>query len=248
MTTRIYESTYKDQPALTIESPQVIAQFLPQIGAKLCSLIFKPLALELLVQRPGPTYRLASYGGDYVEQGECSGLDDMFPTIDRCYYERYPWQGTLIPDHGEVWSIPWTAAVQGDQVHLATHGVRFPYRLEKWISFSSDTTLHIAYRLTNLSPYAFDFIWAAHPMFVLEEGATLALPTGIEKTVTAFSASGRLGQYGDEHAWPLATLADGIAARSSADRPQAARGTPRSITSKANSPPAGASSPIPRAT
>ena len=46
-------------------------------------------------------------------------------------------------------------------------------------------------------------------MFVLEEGATVRLPAGVEKIVTAFSASGRLGGYGDEHAWPLATLADG---------------------------------------
>ncbi|MCX6042569.1 MAG: hypothetical protein NTV69_15725 [Caldilinea sp.] len=92
---------------------------------------------------------------------------------------------------------------------MVTHGVRFPYRLEKWVSFANASMLHMAYRLTNLSPYPFDFIWAAHPMFVLEEGATLSLPGGIEKVVTVFSASNRLGRYGDEHAWPIATLADG---------------------------------------
>ena len=209
MTVQIYESRYKDQPALTIETSLVCAQYLPHIGGKLCSLRYRPLALELLVQRPGDRYRIAPYDGDYVDQGECSGLDDMFPTIDRCYYDRYPWQGTPIPDHGEVWSIPWSAALQQDRLHLITHGVRFPYRLEKWISFTQAATLHTAYRLTNLSPYPFDFIWAAHPMFTLEEGAELRLPQGIEQIVTAFSVSGRLGGYGDEHAWPVATLADG---------------------------------------
>ncbi len=68
----------------------------------------------------------------------------MFPTIDRCYYERYPWQGTPIPDHGEVWSIPWSATITGDQLHMATYGVRFPYRLEKWISFSDPAALRMA--------------------------------------------------------------------------------------------------------
>lgn len=207
--TKIYRSTYKDQPALTLQSPIVVAQFLPHMGAKLCSLYYKPAALELLVQRPGDIYRIAPYDGDYVEQGECSGLDDMFPAIDRCYYDRYPWQGTPIPDHGEVWSIPWSATIEAEQLHMATHGVRFPYRLEKWISFAGPAALNMAYRLTNLSPYAFDFIWAAHPMFVLEEGAELRLPAGVEKIVTAFSMSGRLGSYGDEHAWPLANVADG---------------------------------------
>lgn len=143
------------------------------------------------------------------------------------------------------WSIPWAASVQDDQLHLATHGVRFPYRLEKWISFSSASTLHIAYRLTNLSAYAFDFIWAAHPMFVLEKGATLALPTGIGKVVTAFSASGRLGGYGGEACVAAGDLGRWHATRSPADWPQAHTGTPRSITSKADSRPAGASSPIP---
>jgi hypothetical protein len=133
----------------------------------------------------------------------------MFPTIDRCYYESYPWQGTPIPDHGEVWSIPWFAMTETEQLHMATYGVRFPYRLEKWISFSGSSALHMNYRLTNLSPFPFDFIWAAHTMFVLEEGAELRLPAGVDKIVTAFSTSGRLGSYGDEHAWPLANLADG---------------------------------------
>lgn len=152
------------------------------MGAKLCSLYYKPAALELLVQRPGDIYRIAPYDGDYVEQGECSGLDDMFPAIDRCYYNHYPLRrGSSIPDHGEVWSIPWSATIEAEQLHMATHGVRFPYGLEKWISFAGPAALNMAYRLTNLSPYAFDFIWAAHPMFVLEEGAELRLPAGVEK-------------------------------------------------------------------
>jgi hypothetical protein len=84
MQTRVYESTYKDQPAVTIESDNIAAQFLPGIGAKMASLRYKPLDLELLVQRPGVAYLTQPYDGDYVA-GECSGFDDMFPTIDACY-------------------------------------------------------------------------------------------------------------------------------------------------------------------
>ena len=104
---KVYESRYKDQPAITIESEKIVAQFLPGIGAKLASLVYKPAGLELLVQRPNEEYLLAPYDGDYVAQGECSGFDEMFPSIDKCFYEGYPWRGTPIPDHGEVWSIPW---------------------------------------------------------------------------------------------------------------------------------------------
>jgi len=205
----IYESCYKDQRAITIESSHVTAQFLPDIGAKMCSLVYKPRDLELLVQRPNAAYRVAPYDGDYVGEGECSGLDDMFPSIDRCFYEKDPWRGTPIPDHGEVWSIPWDCTVAEELIHFATYGVRFPYRLEKWISFHDATTMHTSYRLTNLSPFDFDFMWAAHPMFILEEGAELRLPAGVEKVVTAISTTDTYGRYGDELDWPIASLTAG---------------------------------------
>jgi hypothetical protein len=110
MAAKIYSSVYKDQPALTIESEAITARFLPTIGAKLASLVYKPLGYELLVQRPGEKYLLQPFDGDYVA-GECSGMDDMFPTIDACYYDRYPWEGTKMADHGEVWSLAWDHAL-----------------------------------------------------------------------------------------------------------------------------------------
>ena len=154
--------------------------------------------LELLLQRANDTYLLAPYDGDYVTQGECSGFDEMFPSIGRCFYEGYPWRGTPIPDHGEVWSIPWAWDQQDERLHLVTYGVRFPYRLEKWISFADDSTLRADYRLTNLSAFDLDFMWAAHMMLNLEEGAELALPDVVRKIVTALGVAGSLGRYGDE--------------------------------------------------
>ena len=209
MTAVIRPSHYKDQPAVTLESGTLVAQFLPGIGAKMCSLIYKPANLELLVQRPNEKYLLAPYDGDYVAQGECSGFDEMFPSIDRCFYEGYPWRGTPIPDHGEVWSIPWAWDEQGGRLHLVAYGVRFPYRLEKWVSLVDDATLRTEYRLTNLSGFDFDFMWAAHMMLNLEEGAELALPDSVRKIVTALSFDDSLGRYGDEFDWPVAALPDG---------------------------------------
>ena len=169
MVTTIGNSFYKDQSAVTLETDQIAAQFLPGAGGGLCSFVYRPLGLELLVQRPWEHYRLGPYDGDYVADGECAGMDDMFPTIDRCFYDLYPWRGTPIPDHGEVWSLPWDASIEAETLHLAVYCVRFPYRLEKWISFAGADVLHIAYRLTNLSGFEFHFLWAAHPMFILEE-------------------------------------------------------------------------------
>ena len=187
MIPEIYSSFYKDQKAVTIESEVIRAQFLPGIGAKIASLIYKPLNYELLVQRPGEKYLIQPFDGDFVA-GECSGIDDMFPTIDMCFYDRFPWAGTKMADHGEVWSLPWDFNTsQENHLHFSVNGVRFPYRLEKWVSFTASRILRTDYSLTNLSGFDLDFVWAVHPLFNLEEGAELVLPAGITKVVRTFS-------------------------------------------------------------
>lgn len=218
----IYPSRYKDQPAVTLESGALCAQFLPGTGAKLASLVYKPLRYELLVQRPGEQYLLQPYDGNYVA-GECSGFDDMFPTIDECCYPSYPWKGTPMPDHGEVWSLPWEHTLDQGCLRMSTCGVRFPYRLKKTISFLSDEILHLEYRLENLSSFDFDFMWAAHTMFYLEEGAELLLPPGVGSVMATMSFSGALGRYGDQFPWPAFELPDGTRRDLSKLRPRSAR-------------------------
>lgn len=208
MNTKISNTTYKDQPAVTIETDQMLAQFLPGVGAKLASLIYKPRNFELLIQRPDQTYRMQPFDGDYVA-GECSGMDDMFPTIDACYYDRFPWEGVKMADHGEVWSLAWDSATQGERLYFGVNGVRFPYRLEKWVSFTAENILRLDYRLTNLSAFDFDFLWAAHMMINLEEGVELVLPSGVSTIAHTFSMNAPFGQYGEEFHWPVARLKDG---------------------------------------
>jgi len=204
----IFESRYKDQPAVTLESAALRAQFLPGIGGKLASLVFKPQQFDALIHRDGERYRIQPYDGVYVD-GECSGLDDMFPTIDVCHCEQFPWQGARLPDHGEVWSLPWEHRIADDRLHMAVHGVRLPYRLSKTAFFVDDHTLRLEYVLENLSPFGFDYVWAAHPMFVMDEDSRVLLPDGVRRIVTTFSSDGSLGRYGDEFDWPIAATPQG---------------------------------------
>jgi hypothetical protein len=222
MTYSVIDSSYKDLAAMRVESDVLSATFLPGSGAKLASLIYKPRGLELLVQKPGDAYRVQPYDGDYVA-GECSGCDDMFPAIDACHYQRAPWKGTPIPDHGEVWSLPWEAHVDAGRLHLATNGVRFPYRLEKWVSMAGPAALQIDYRLTNLCAFDMDFMWAAHMMITLEEGAELVLPPGVTQVVNRLSFNGHLGSYGDVLDWPHCSTPDGTLRDLSHPRPKSAR-------------------------
>ena len=221
---RSMNTQYKNQPSIVLENEILRAEFLPNTGGKLVSLIGKRTGYEYLVQRPNTIYREQPFAGVYVD-GECSGFDDMFPTIDACLCENAPWQGVELADHGEVWSLPWDVTfAETNAVTMAVHGVRFPYRLEKRIRLTENTLLpsggrpggglQYHYALRNLSPFDFDYLWAGHLMINLEEGAKVNVPDDCTEMVTVLSNSGL--NFGDVHRWPY--LKDATGATYRADR------------------------------
>jgi len=203
---RISTERYKDEKAIVLQNDALKVVVLPRWGAKLASIYYKPLELELLWQNPGKQYRKTVYGDPY-EEGEASGFDEMFPTISRCFYEAEPWSGTEMPDHGEVWSIPWEYEITESKVKLSVKGVSFPYVLQKDV-YIEESTLHQQYRLANQSNAAFDYIWAAHPLFNTSTGMKLIVPQGMHTIINAVP-SNRLGSYGRIYEFPFAKLEDG---------------------------------------
>ena len=165
-------------------SENLRAVVLPALGSRMVSLVHVPSGREWLEPGHGPAD--PGYGAPFPEGGLC-GWDEMFPSIDPCRYPEDPWRGAEIPDHGEVWSIPWQAELRDGALHLRTHGVRFPYRLEKRLSFDGDGALLIHYRAENLSPFPFRFAWTAHPLFRVNPGTRieLPLPEGARYVITA---------------------------------------------------------------
>lgn len=213
MNARIYASKYKDREAVTLESAALTAQFMPETGGKMVSLTERATGLEFLVQRPGGRYLTPVYDGDYV-RAECSGFDDMFPTIDEVYYERFPWTGVRIPDHGEVYALKWDHEIKENELSMGVCGVRLPYRLEKTIRFADERTLCVEYRAVNLSGFPMDCLWAAHPMIRAEEGGRMIAPFADGAPATCvFSLDEGLGKYGSRIEWPRAVRRDGRAQR-----------------------------------
>lgn len=196
----INQSRYKNKDSIAIENNRIRAEFIPDPGGKLASLINKETGYEYLVQRENKQYREQPFGGVYVE-GECSGYDDMFPTIDACEYTNEPWKGIEMADHGEVWSLPWQYDVENNSLHLSVKGVRFPYTLEKRVRFGSENTLRLDYTLTNCSLFDFEFLWAGHLMLNIEEGTKVKVPDDCTRTVTVLS--GGKGKFGDINNWPF---------------------------------------------
>jgi len=203
---KISTEMYKDVEAIALENDVLKAVVLPKYGSKVASIIYKPLNYELLWQNPNETYIKSQYG-DLFESGDFSGFDEMFPTISRCFCETSPWAGTEMPDHGEVWAIPWNYEIQNDTLRLWVNGVRFPYLLEKIVSLE-DTLIKIEYNATSLSPFDLDYIWAAHPLFNASAGMELIVPQGMNSIINSV-AGPRLPHYGKAYAFPVATFEDG---------------------------------------
>ncbi|TFG58817.1 MAG: hypothetical protein E4H36_14940 [Spirochaetales bacterium] len=191
---------YKGEEAIVFESETLMVKIIPGWGAKIASIVFKPQSHELLWQKEGTVYQKSSYGGNYVE-AECSGFDDMFPSINRCYYQDYPWAGAEIPDHGEVWSLPWKYEIDKDRVTFSVHGIRLPYTLQKTI-FVKNNTICIAYSASNHSPFDMDTIWAAHPLFNASPGMEFVVPAVMNTIVNAY-AGAVISEYGKLYDFPI---------------------------------------------
>jgi hypothetical protein len=203
---KITTGSYKDVKSIVLENDYLRVTLLPDWGSKIVSIRYSNTEQELLWQNPGKEYIKTGYG-ELFEKGEFSGFDDMFPTISRCSHEGGPWNGIELPDHGEVWSIPWEYGLGGDLVRLWVYGIRFPYRLEKRV-YLEGRRLFMKYRVQNLSTFDLDFIWAAHPLFNTTEGMELIVPSGMNRIVNSVSGP-RLGNYGSVYDFPSANLEDG---------------------------------------
>jgi hypothetical protein len=204
---KITEATYKDVRSVVLESDFLRVEVIPESGAKMASLLHKRTGVEHLYQRPGEKFRSVGYA-DPFEKGEAAGFDEMFPTISACYCDVHPWAGALMPDHGEVWSIPWRFEVKEAAVRFWVHGVRFPYVLSKTISFESANTIHLQYCAENPSPFAFPAMWAAHPLFNASPGSRIILPESVRNIVNTVPGPA-LGAYGGRFNFPVAMTPDG---------------------------------------
>jgi len=196
------QGDYAGRMAWFGETEAIRVVLIPELGAKLVSILDKRSGREWLAQ----TDRLGNQGYDTpFDQGDLRGWDEMFPTIDRCLYPLTPWEGTAIPDHGEVWSIPWQSrlSAQDELLVCQVHGVRFPYHLEKRMRLDGEAGIVMDYEVVNLSPFPFSYLWAAHPLFQVEPGMRLVVPyeEGSE-VILQVSKHDCLGQQGAKLPWP----------------------------------------------
>jgi hypothetical protein len=145
----------------------------PQLGAKIISLKNLRSGREWMWHPPGGSGLFANRPGDDFAQSPLVGADECLPTIAPC-----AWQGRNLPDHGEVWSEPWTVDTQAWANGILKTSIRLkisPFEFERVVELQ-ENEIRLDYRLTNAGSRPEAFLWAFHPLLNLQPDDQLELP------------------------------------------------------------------------
>lgn len=184
MSSNTYKTTWLGQPALVLETSALRLITVPGMGAKIVSLFDKQRGREWLLPPTNRDFKPVAYGASFVDQ-DMSGWDEIFPTTGACLYPvegRY--QHTPLPDHGEVWSIPWQVdGMTPNSIQLSTVGRVLPYRLTRTVEVIGDQEVHLAFEVVNTGSEPLTALWSAHPQFVADAETRVRLPEGVTHVV-----------------------------------------------------------------
>lgn len=202
MTTRA--AHWHGHEAWVMEDAGLRAVVLPAHGGKIASLVDAITGREWLWSNPLLELALPRADASYVREFDSGGFDECFPAVSAGPYPAPPWQDLQIPDHGELWSVGWDAACDGEALVMVARTRRFPVRFERRLSLKAGR-LRLDYQVSNPTAHAFPFIWSSHPLLALEEGMQIDLPLGHRLEVYG---SDRLGDRHTSVTWPHAAGLD----------------------------------------
>lgn len=144
----------------------------PELGAKIISLINRRTGREWMWS-PGAERKLfRNQLGDDFAASTLIGWDECLPTVALCWH-----QDRHLPDHGEVWSVPWTIDLDGWRRGRLKTAVKLPVSpldFERTLDLRGNV-VHLRYQLTNRSAMAEQFLWAMHALAPVCSGDALEL-------------------------------------------------------------------------
>jgi galactose mutarotase-like enzyme len=201
------QTTISGFAAISLRSDEIEVVVVPALGMKLTNLR-RLRGREWLWRNDQIPFAPPRPGASYVETADSGGWDECFPTVGPSRLPGAAADAPPLPDHGELWSAPWTSSVyeHADGVTLAgaVRGERLPYELQREVMLDRRApVMRLRYRLHHTGAAPFPWIWSAHPLFNVQPGSTLSLP-GIRQ-VQLDAVHGRDDvATGDVVSWPEA--------------------------------------------
>jgi galactose mutarotase-like enzyme len=192
--------SYRGLRSVVLENQSLRVIILPEAGAKIWQITYKPLDADLLWNNPRiqPARLPSNLRYDDVWSG---GWDELFPNDEVSVIE-----GESYPDHGELWTGEWDAEPwsRPDEV-----GVRLRYttpissiEVEKAIRLRCDQPrIEFQHCFTNRGRTAFPFLWKLHPAMAVTPQHRIDFPPMQVAVEPAFP--GTLAGAPELNQWPL---------------------------------------------
>ncbi|UKA63144.1 hypothetical protein [Arthrobacter sp. FW306-04-A] len=151
---------------LTVTGAGLTAVISPTRGGRIESL--RSPGREWLAPSFGPD--TGGFGRAFVRPG-MGGWDEAIPSVSASSMD-----GINVPDHGDVWSVPWQVEHSNERTLKLGVALRtVPLRLTRTISAVA-TGLHFEYVLESRATGHTPFLWSAHPQFAALPGTRVELP------------------------------------------------------------------------
>ncbi|SDO22259.1 hypothetical protein SAMN04487897_11027 [Paenibacillus sp. yr247] len=192
VTTGDYEGLF----SITLESARIRLDMVPELGGKLVSIVYKPTGKEWMLDSGSRVLRQPVYGSTFTDW-DMSGWDECFPTINACQARGK--ENMVLPDHGELWALPWEYEIEKNAVVCSVRSPMLPYRFKRRISFPSPDRVRLDYCVENDSEEEMPFLWVPHPQFSITEPTRILLPPAIEEMLCVYE--GHTLHAGESYAW-----------------------------------------------
>jgi len=197
--------TVSGLPAIALRTDALEVVVVPAVGMKLTNLR-RPRGREWLWRNEQIPLALPRDTGSFVEAADSGGWDECFPTVGACPIPGAPPESPRLPDHGELWSAAWTSSAYehagGVTLAASAEGRLLPYEFHRELTLApNEPVIRLRYRVRHTGDSPFPWIWCAHPLFNVQPGTTLELPSLRQVKVDAVHGLPELGRN-DIVSWP----------------------------------------------
>lgn len=197
----VYRSRVGNFEALVLENARLRAVVLPELGGRVWELEDRIRGRQWIWHREGVPLAVQTAGAAYDEVW-AGGWEELFPNDAPASFE-----GRILPDHGEWWTLPWTvdASSAGEEavVHLSATSSVVKATCAKVFRLPADAaTLDVTYGIRSKEPLPFHFLFKQHLPIALTPSCRLQLPGGQVEAVDPSFGTWLPGP--GPFTWPLA--------------------------------------------
>ncbi len=199
MNVSVARQQFEGWDCLTVANDHLIIRVFPELGGRVASLRERRTGRDWLWNPPSGPRLFRNALGDPFSVSPHVGLDECIPTIAPCQ-----WRERRLPDHGEIWPLPWAvddASLARGIVSMSVDLPITPLRFARSMRLEGNC-VRFDYRLQNLGTQPEDYLWAMHPLFTLQAGDTLEMPDDVSSIKLECAAGGTTDGRGATWSWP----------------------------------------------